>query len=198
MPKSLSDAAVRNAKAKTKTFKMSDGEGLFLVVMPSGSKYWRLRYFFVGKEKLLALGVYPEISLADARERRAQARKVIAAGIDPGEVKKEAKRLAVLNGDNTFEAVAREWHENRRSKWTPKHAQHILKRMETNVFPKLGYRPIADITSSELLSVLREVEHRGALDLTHRLLQICGQIFTYAVVTTSAQQPARRHPCAEH
>ena len=120
MPKSLSDAAVRNAKAKTKTFKMSDGKGLFLVVMPSGSKYWRLRYFFVGKEKLLALGVYPEISLADARERRTQARKVIAAGIDPGKVKKEAKRLAVLNGDNTFEAVAREWHENRRSKWDAK------------------------------------------------------------------------------
>src|ERR1022692_273357 len=98
MPMSLSDASARNAKPRTKPYKIADGEGLFLLVMPSGSKYWRLKYFIAGKEKLLALGVYPEISLTDARERRAQARKVLAAGKDPGEVKKESKRLAVLKG----------------------------------------------------------------------------------------------------
>src|SRR6202045_1458415 len=95
-PMSLSAVKVRNAKPRSKPYKMADGEGLFLVIMPTGSKYWRLRYFFAGKEKLLALGVYPEVNLADARERRAQARKVLAAGNDPGEVKKEAKRLTTL------------------------------------------------------------------------------------------------------
>src|SRR5713226_3644425 len=111
MPKCLSDTAARNAKAKTKPYKMSDGEGLFLLVTPSGSKYWRLKYFFAGKEKLLALGVYPDVTLSDARERRAQARKVLAAGNDPGEVKKEAKRLATLKSANSFEVLAREWFE---------------------------------------------------------------------------------------
>src|SRR5271167_4302777 len=114
MPKSLSDAKVRNAKPRTKPYKIADGEGLFLLVTPSGSKYWRLRYFFAGKEKLLALGVYPEINLADARERRAQARRVLAAGNDPGEVKKEAKRLATVRTANSFEVVAREWFEKRK------------------------------------------------------------------------------------
>src|SRR5260370_32291402 len=115
MPKCLSDAAVRNSKPKTKPYKMSDGDGLFLIIMPSGSKYWRLRYFFAGKEKLLALGVYPEITLADARERRTQARKVLALGNDPGEAKKEAKRLATFKSANAFEAVAREGHEKRKN-----------------------------------------------------------------------------------
>src|SRR6516165_8742210 len=100
---SLSDAKARNAKPRTKPYKIADGEGLFLLITPSGSKYWRLKYFFAGKEKLLAVGVYPEVNLADARERRAQARKVLAAGNDPGEAKKEAKRLMVLNNENTFE-----------------------------------------------------------------------------------------------
>src|SRR5579872_3122284 len=117
MPKSLSDAQVRNAKPKTKPYKLADGEGLFLVIMPSGSKYWRLRYFFAGKEKLLALGVYPEVTLADARERRTEARKALAAGNDPGEVKKEAKRAVTLRRANAFETVAREWYEKRQHEW---------------------------------------------------------------------------------
>jgi integrase len=185
MPKCLSDAAVRNAKAKTKPYKMSDGDGLFLLVMPSGSKYWRLKYFFAGKEKLLALGVYPDVTLADARERRAQSRKVLAAGNDPGAAKKEAKRLITHQHANTFELVAREWHQNRRTKWTPLYATKTLKRLETLVFTKLGTRPIADITTHELLSVMREIEERGA-DLAHRVLQLCGQIFSYAVISQRA------------
>src|SRR5271154_2964564 len=111
---SLSDAKVRNAKPQTKPYKNTDGEGMFLLVAPSGSKYWRFKYNFAGKEKLLAFGVYPEVSLGDARERRAQARKTLAAGNDPSVVKQEAKRLIKLNGENTFEAVAREWHEQQR------------------------------------------------------------------------------------
>jgi len=182
VPKSLSDAAVRNAKPKTKSYKISDGEGLFLLVMPSGSKYWRMKYFFGAKEKLLALGVYPDISLADAREGRAQARKLLAAGKDPTEAKKEEKRLIIQKHENTFEAVAREWHGNRQRKWTPKYATKTLRRLEMHVFPGLGSKAIADITPQELLSVMRKIETRGP-DIAHRLLQICGQIFSYAVIT---------------
>jgi integrase len=182
MPKSLSDVAARNAKPKLRSYKVSDGDGLFLLVMPNGSKYWRLRYFFAGKEKLLALGVYPGVSLADARERRTQARKALAAGNDPGEAKREAKRLLIQKHENTFEVVAREWHENRLGKWTPEHAKKILKRLETHVFPRIGKRPIADIATAELLAVMRKIEEHGA-EMAHRLLQICGQVFTYAVVT---------------
>src|SRR5580658_4026192 len=127
MPKCLSDAVVRNSKPKTKPYKQSDGEGLFLLVMPSGSKYWRLKYFFGVKEKLLALGVYPEVSLADARERRMQARKLLAAGKDPGEMKRETRRIIIQKQENTFETVAREWHSNRENKWTAHHAKRILK-----------------------------------------------------------------------
>src|SRR6266568_1907688 len=112
-PMSLSDAKVRNAKPRARPYKIADNEGLFLSITPAGGKYWRLKYFFAGKEKLLALGVYPNVTLADARERRAQARKVLAAGDDPGEAKKEAKRVLIDKQANTFEAVAREWHENR-------------------------------------------------------------------------------------
>jgi integrase len=185
MPKSLSDATVRNAKPKHRPYKMSDGEGLFLLITPSGGKYWRLKYFFAGKEKLLALGVYPDVSLGDARERRAQARKALAAGNDPAEVKKEAKRLILQRHENTFETVAREWHGIRTPKWTPKYAMKTLRYLERHMFPKIGTRPIADITTHELLATMRKIETRGA-DLAHRLLQICAQVFLYAVVTERA------------
>jgi len=164
---------------------MSDGEGLFLLVTPSGSKYWRLKYFFAGKEKLLALGVYPDVTLSDARERRAQARKVLAGGNDPSEAKKEAKRLLTDKHANTFELVAREWHQTRLAKWTPLYAKKTLTRLETHVFTKLGTRPIAEITTHELLSAMRTIEARGP-DLAHRVLQLCGQIFSYAVITQRA------------
>ena len=182
MPKCLSDAAVRNAKPKAKPYKMSDGEGLFLLVTPTGSKYWRMKYFFATKEKLLALGVYPEVSLSDARERRIQAHKVLAAGRDPSDVKKEAKRVLNAKHRNTFEVIAREWHKNRLPKWSPEHAKKILTRLERHIFPRIGMRPIADLTASELLLVMRKVEEHGG-EIAHRLLQVCGQIFAYAVVT---------------
>jgi integrase len=181
----LTNAAILNAKPKDKPYKLTDGDGMFLLVHPNGSKYWRLKYRYANKEKILALGVYPEVSLADARERRLQARKMLAGGRDPGELKKEAKRLLLEKHENTFEVVAREWHQNRLAKWTPLYGKKTLSRLEMHVFPRLGTRPIADITPHELLSAMRKIEERGA-DIAHRVLQICGQIFSYAVITQRA------------
>ncbi|MBI1321632.1 tyrosine-type recombinase/integrase [bacterium] len=189
----LTDAAVRNAKPRDKPYKLSDAGGLFLWVQPSGGKWWRYKYRFAGKEKLLALGSYPDVSLADARERHAQARKVLANGTDPGEFKKEAKRLALLNSVTTFEALAREWCESRKHKWVTSYGEAMLTRLESHVFPKVGARPISDITASELLVVLRIVEATGALDLAQRLLQASGQIFRYAIATGRAE----RNPAAD-
>ena len=184
----LSDAKVRNAKPRAKNYKITDGEGMFLLVSTSGSKYWRLKYHFAGREKLLALGVYPEVSLGDARERRAQARKALAAGNDPGEVKKEAKRLTVLKAENDFETVAREWFEKRKHEWADNTAKIALTRLERYVFPKLGKRPIADITAPEILAMLRVVEGSGALDTAQRVKQMCGQVFMYAIATGRAER----------
>jgi len=185
---SLSDAKIRNTKPRSKPYKITDGEGMFLLVTPSGSKYWRLKYHFGAKEKLLALGVYPDVGLGDARERRAQARKALAAGNDPGEVKREAKRLAVLKNDNAFEVVAREWHGQRKHEWAESSAKLVLTRLETYVFPKLGKRPIADITAPDVLSMLRVVEDTGALDTAQRVKQTCGKIFMYAIATGRAER----------
>ncbi|MBV6500989.1 MAG: Prophage integrase IntS [Prosthecobacter sp.] len=185
---SLSDAKVRNAKAKSKPYKLTDGEGLFLLVTASGSKYWRFKYYFGGKEKLLALGVYPEVSLIDARERRLQARKALAAGNDPGEVKRENKRLTVLNSEHAFEPIAREWFAQRKHEWAEGTAKIILKRLETHVFPKLGKRAIKEITAPDVLAMLRVVEGGGALDTAKRLMQMCGQIFMYAIATGRAER----------
>lgn len=181
----LTDAKVRNAKPHNKPYKITDGEGMFLLVAPTGSKYWRFKYHFAGKEKLLALGVYPDTALADARERRAHARKALAAGNDPGAVKKAAKRLAVLQSENGFEAIAREWYEKRRHEWAESSANTVLARLERHVFPKLR-GPIADITAPEILSMLRVVENDGALDTAQRIMQTCGQIFMYAIATGRA------------
>lgn len=188
MPKSLSDALVRNAKPKPRPYKISDGEGLFLLVTPSGSKYWRLRYFFGGKEKLLALGVYPDVSLADARERRAQARKVLAAGNDPGETKKAAKRLTHLKNANTFEALAHEWLEKRNHQLSDSTRRTKLNRLEKYILPSLGSKPITSITAPDVLDMLRAVEDKGALELTRRAMQITGQVFMYAIATGRAER----------
>ncbi len=140
------------------------------------------------KEKLLALGVYPEVTLSDARDRRAQARKILAAGGDPGEAKKEAKRLAVLRSANSFEAVAHEWFEQRKHEWAPNYAELVLDRLEKHILPKLGGRPAANITPPEVLAMLRIVEGRGALELARRLSQMTGQIFMYAIATGRAER----------
>lgn len=201
----LSDTTVRNSKPKTKPYKLHDGDGLFVLVQPNGSRYWRFKYRYLGKEKLLALGVYPDVSLSMARERRTQARKSLAEGNDPGEAKKEAKRLAILNSGNTYEAIAREWHEQRKHTWTSSYAKSAIRRLENHMFPKLGNRPIADIGAQEILSVVRIVEKSGALDMAQRVMQLTGQIFGYAIATGRASRnhvndlrgalkpPVRRH-----
>ena len=177
----LTDTAVRNAKSRAKKYKIYDGDGLYLEVLPTGSKYWRMKYFFAGKEKRLALGVYPHISLADARDRRAQAQKVLANGNDPGEVKRESKRAAAFKSANTFEAIGREWFEKRKDGWTPSYSERTLAQLERYIFAKLGPRPIADIPASEVLAMLRAVEAKGILETAHRMMQLTAQIFMVIV-----------------
>lgn len=201
----LSDAKARNAKPKTKPYKIADGEGLFLLVTPSGSKYWRMRYFFGGKEKLLALGVYPDLSLADAREKRAQARKTLAAGRDPGQEKQESKRQSLLSDANSFEVVASEWLENQKISWSERHYQTTRWQMETYVLPRIGHRPIIEIKALEVLEMLRELETKGILDTTRKMKQITGRVFMYAVATGRAErnpvpdlQGALKTPVVKH
>lgn len=176
----LTDMACRNAKGKDKPYKKSDGGGLYLYVKPDGVRYWRLKYYFLSKEKLLALGIYPIVSLQEAREKRDAAKKLLDAGQDPSLIKKERKRQTLERHKNTFEVVAREWHENQQAKWSQNHALNVMRRLDIDVFPYIGKRPIAEITPPELLDVLR-IEKRGALDVTTRVKQISGQVFRYGI-----------------
>lgn len=182
----LTDTSCKNAKLSEKARKISDGGGLYLEVMPTGSKYWRLKYRFDGKEKRLAFGVYPEVSLREARDKRDEARKQIASGVDPSQSKKLAKLTQHINRANSFEALAQEWHENKTLTWTPRHSHYVMQRLKADIFPLLGSRPISDITAPELLAVLKIIEKRGAIEIAHRALQTCGQIFRYAIVTGRA------------
>lgn len=166
--------------------KLSDGGGLFLHVKETG-KYWRMNYRFVGKQKTLYIGVYPETSLAEARDKRDKARKLIEAGKDPSTQKKLSKLELQTNHDNSFEKIAREWHSQKVHTWNLKHAAIILKRLETYIFKKIGTRPIKEVTTPELLNALRVLEQEGKRDLAHRQLQHCSQIFRYAIVTGRAQ-----------
>ena len=180
---SLTDTAIRKAKSADKRRRLFDSNGLYLEIPPSGSKLWRLKYRFVGKEKRLALGIYPAVSLADARKGRDNARRLLAQGIDPGEYRKIEKAARFERAENSFEVVAREWFAKYSPTWAPSHAVKIAKRLENDVFPWMGARPIAEITAPELLKVLRRIEGRGALDTAHRAHQNCGQVFRYAVAT---------------
>ena len=184
----LTDIAVKNAKPQEKLYRMFDGQGLYLEINPNGGKYWRIKYRFANKEKRLALGVYPEISLSDARERRDQARKLVANKIDPSATKKESKLQQITIVENTFEKIARQWHDNQKLGWTERHANYVIKRIEADIFPPLGNKDISKITAPELLSVLRAIEERGAIDIAHRAHQTCGQIFRYAIATGKAER----------
>lgn len=184
----LNDPACKNAKPREKPYKLSDEKGLYLEVMPNGSKYFRMKYRFDGKEKRLALGVYPETGLKQARDKRDDARKQLAQGIDPGAAKQAAKAARAGAAANSFEVIAREWHEKHKFKWTEGHAARIVGRLENDIFPWLGKRPVAEITASELLATLRRIEARGALDTAHRMHQVCTQVFRYAVATGRAER----------
>jgi len=187
----LTDVKVRNAKPGARALKLFDGGGLYLLIMPAGGKCWRLKYRFAGKEKLLALGVYPEIGLRQARDRRDEARKLLASGIDPSEQRKAAKAAAIAaerREQDSFEAVGREWFQKYSPGWVSAHAETVRRRLEGDVFPWLGARPVNEITAVELLEVLRRVEARGALETAHRIKQILGQVFRYAVATGRASR----------
>ncbi|MEP6605178.1 MAG: integrase arm-type DNA-binding domain-containing protein [Nitrosospira sp.] len=182
----LTDPAVRNAKPADKPYKLTDGDGLYLLVNNAG-KYWRYDYRFLGKRKTLAFGVYPVTTLADARERRNQARKLIANGSDPGAIKQAEKRDAKQLATNTFEAVAREWHEKQSVKWVPKNIARTISLLERNIFPAIGSTPIAQVTAASLLGAVQKIEKRGNIETAHRALQNCRQIFRYAIATGRAQ-----------
>jgi integrase len=182
----LTDTAIRSAKPQAKPFKLFDSGGLHLIVTPTGRKWWRWKYRFGGKAKGLSFGVYPDVSLKSAREKRDAARKQLAAGVDPGAARK-AEKLAQA-GAESFEAIAREWHAKFSPGWAANHGDRILRRLENDIFPWLGKRPIAEIKAPELLAVLRRIESRGALETTHRAMQNCGQVFRYAVATGRAER----------
>jgi integrase len=182
----LTDVKVRTTKPNGKAFKLFDSGGLYLELGPAGGKYWRWKYRFAGKEKRLAFGVYPDVSLKAAREKRDKARQQLAAGIDPGEARKAEKQAQA--GAEAFEAVAREWHAKFSPSWVPSHRDRILRRLDNDVFPWVGKRPISDIRAPEVLALLRRIESRGALETAHRAMQNCGQIFRYAVATGRAER----------
>ena len=184
----LSDTAVRKAKPEAKSYKMADGGGMYLEVMPTGAKYWRLKYRYGGKEKRLAFGVYPDVSLAQARERRDDARKLLANSTDPSAVKQAQKTSKAELAENSFEVIAREWFVRHAPNWKENHSSKIIARLEKDVFPWIGARPIAEIAAPALLAAIRRIEARGALETAHRALACCGQVFRYAVSTGRAER----------
>jgi integrase len=184
----LTDTTVRNAKPGDKPIKLFDGRGLFLLLNPAGGKWWRFKYTYARKAKLLSLGVYPDVTLKQARNKRDELRRQLADGIDPGAVRKAMKAARVTREANSFEAVAREWSAKRSPTWAPTHAEQVNRRLERDIFPWIGARPIAEINAPELLTVLRRVESRGALEVAHRELRIAGQVFRYAVATGRAER----------
>lgn len=194
----LNDKAAAALKAAEKDFKVSDGDGLFMLVKTNGSKLWRLKYRFGGKEKLLSLGQYPTVSLKQAREWALDARKLLAGGIDPGQVKNKAKAAQIATAAaiaappaqpvDTVEEISREWLEKFSKRWSDGHLSKLTRQLENNLFPWIGKQEIKSITPAGLLTVLRRVEARGALDTAHRLHQTCGQIWRYAVATGRAER----------
>ena len=183
----LSDTKNRSTKPTEKPQKLFDGGGLFILITPTGGKLWRLKYRFGGTEKLLSLGPYPQISLAEARQKRDQASTMIHNGIDPGDTRK-AQKAADTKETETFEVIAREWHTKFSPSWAASHGTKIIRRLELYIFPWLGSRPINSITAPELLTALRRIEAKGTLETAHRTQQNCGQVFRYAVATGRADR----------
>jgi integrase len=182
----LTDTAIRNAKPREKRYKLSDSGGLYLEVSPAGGKWWRLKYRFNGKEKRISLGVYPEVGLKDARERRGENRKLVAAHIDPSANRKEQKLAQANHAANSFEQVTREWFAKHSPSWAADHGKRKIRLFERDIFPSIGKRPIAEITAPELLAVVHQVEKRGALETARRALNYSGQVFRYAVASGRA------------
>ncbi|MEQ5973475.1 tyrosine-type recombinase/integrase [Serratia liquefaciens] len=183
----LTDVKVRTAKPQDKPYKLTDGGGLYLLVNTNGSRYWRMKYRVMGREKLLSIGVYPDISLAVARQKRDEARRALAQGNDPGAIKKAEKQAKKIAAENTFEAIAREWHKAKADRWSLRYRDEIIDTFEKDIFPYIGLRPIAEIKPLELLETLKRMEKRGALEKMRKVRQRCGEVFRYAIITGRAE-----------
>ena len=185
----LTDTAIRKAKAAATPQKLRDGNGLYLLLRPDGARWWRYDYRrpVTGKRNTLSFGTYPEVSLADAREKLAEARRLLAAKIDPGEQRKAVKAAGEAAAANSFEVVAREWFAKQQKEWGTQYADKIIRRLQSDIFPWIGSSPIAAITAPELLKHLERIEQRGAIETAHRALQTCGAVFRYAVRTGRAE-----------
>jgi len=183
----LTDVKVRTAKPLDKPYKLADGGGLYLLVNANGSRYWRMKYRVMGREKLLSIGVYPDVSLAVARQKRDEARRSLAAGDDPGAIKKAEKQARKIATANTFESIAREWHKSKADRWSLRYREEILSTFEKDIFPYIGIKPIADIKPLELLETLKRMEKRGALEKMRKVRQRCGEVFRYAIITGRAE-----------
>jgi len=186
----LTPSAVQNAKPQPKPYKLADERGMYLLVKPDGARWWRFDYRRpdAGKRNTLSLGTFPDVSLKRAREKRDEARRLLADGIDPG-AKRKAEATA---GADTFEAIAREWFAKFSAKWAAGHADKIIRRLERDMFPWIGSKPIAKLAAPDVLSVLRRIEARGAIETARRASQNCGQVFRYAVATGRAQGDVTR------
>ncbi|EMA4781104.1 tyrosine-type recombinase/integrase [Providencia rettgeri] len=183
----LTDIQIRKAKPKDKAYTLNDGNGLSLLIEPNGSKGWRFRYRFAGKPKMISFGVYGQISLADARRKRDEAKKQLSDGIDPSDARKSEKITQKYAAENTFKAVAMEWHASKCSTWSKGYASEILRCFENDVFPFIGSRPIDQLAPLELLAVLQKIEKRGALEQASKIRRRCGEVFRYAVITGRAK-----------
>lgn len=189
----LTELKIKSSKPDTKAYKLADEKGMYLLIQPSGGKLWRLDYRFDGKRKTLALGGYPDVTLAEARDRRDQARKLLAGGSDPGAVKKAQKAGRKEQALNSFEVTARRWHQKNTGKWSESYADKTIRMLERDVFPWIGSKPVVDLEAPEFLSVARRVEKRGHIDTAHRAIQLCGQVMRFAV----AEGLVRRDPTGD-
>lgn len=189
----LTDVAIKKLKAEGKPIKVADERGLFLLIKPTGAKLWRWKYRFQGKEKLMAIGGYPDVSLAQARDKRDEGRRLLAAGSDPMAQRREARVAMQIAMEDSFEAVARKWWDSWKTARSSRHADYVKRRLEGDVFPIIGHRPIAHLEASELVAMVKRIEKRGALDIAKRSLQTCGQVFRYAI----AHGKAMRNPASD-
>ncbi len=192
-PMKLNDPIIKAAKPKDKPYKLTDGKALVLLVNPNGSKWWRYRYIFNGKEKMLSFGVYPDVTLAKARELHKKARELVKQGIDPSQHRQEQKLVKKLAIQNTFEAVAQRWWQNWQANKTERHATIIFTRLEKDIFPVIGNKPIADISAPILIMALNKTVERGAVNTAKRLFNYCSRIFSYAI----SHSLAERNPCSD-
>lgn len=183
----LTDTAIRKAKPEDKPYRLSDSGGLVLQISPSGGKLWRYRYRFDNKEKMLALGQYPDVSLADARAARDKAKADLKVGRDPSAVKKLQKHTSISEAGDTFESIAREWFDLQKPMWVKRHAKKVLESFELHVFPILGALPIRSITPPEVLAILRKIEARPAIDTARRVRQRMSAVFVYAIASGRAE-----------